>query len=118
MLSGSDLKPLPEGENLLESCNNEYWRSTAGGGGKEAEIIIDLKCPMWLESFLIMNGFGDFGTKQFSLSGSVNLTGPWTDLYRGELTQGVEMTEEVKFMIFTRDYNFLCRILSVVSVLK
>ena len=88
------------------------------GGGKEAEIIIDLKCPMWLESFSIMNGFGDFGTNQFSLSGSLNPTGPWTDLYRGELTQGVEMTEEVKFMIFTRDYNFLCRILSVVSVLK
>ena len=113
MLSGSDLEPLPEGEEILENCNNEYWRAPAGGRGKEAEIIIDLKCPMWLESFSIMNGFGDFGTNQFSLSGSLNPTGPWTDLYRGELTQGVEMTEEVKFVIFTREYTFLCRILSV-----
>ena len=107
MLGGFDFETLPEGENILESYNNEYWRAPAGGRGKEAEIIIDLKCPMWLESFLIMNGFGDFGTKQFSLSGSVNPTGPWTDLYRGELTQGVEMTEEVMFIILTRDYTFL-----------
>jgi hypothetical protein len=43
-----------------------------------------------------MNGFGNFGIKDFSLHGSRSLTGPWTELYRGELPQGEEMTEEVK----------------------
>ena len=87
------------GENVLESCNNEYWRAPLGTTGDEAEIIIDIKCPLRLEKFSIMNGFGEFGTKKFSLFGSRKLNGPWTELYTGEIPQGVEMTDEVRFYI-------------------
>ena len=91
------METIPEGENILESCKNTYWRAPSGKTGKEAEIIIDLKCPIQLETFSIMNGFGDFGTKNFSLLGSENLEGPWSELYKGELPQGFEMTAEVRF---------------------
>ena len=97
MLSSSTLQVIPDGQNILESCNNEYWRAPEGKTGEEADIIIDLKCPKQLETFSIMNGFGDFGTKNFSLLGSENLEGPWSELYKGELPQGFEMTEEVRF---------------------
>ena len=80
-----------------ESCNNDHWRAHKGKTGKDAEIIIDMKCPIMLEKFTIMNGFGDFGIKKFTLFGSTKLEGPWIDMFRGELLQGVEMTEEVRF---------------------
>jgi hypothetical protein len=97
MRNSSNLEVLPGGENMLSTCNNEYWRAPKGKSGEAAEIIVDLKCPIFLETFTIMNAFGDFGTNAFSLFGSRNLTGPWTDLYSGELPQGNEMTDEVLF---------------------
>ena len=87
---------LPEGENILESCNNEFWRAANGKAGEEAEMIVDLKCTTQIESFSIINGFGDFGTKKYTLFGSENLEGPWTEIHSGELPQGLEMTDEVK----------------------
>ena len=81
--------------NILEACNNKYWKSPEGKTGKNAEIVIDLKCLTMLDSFSVVNGFGDFGTKQFSLHGSESIDGPWTDLYEGELIKGIEMNEEV-----------------------
>jgi hypothetical protein len=93
------MEVIPEGINITEeSCNNDFWRAQNGKIGDEAEIIIDLKCPMRLETFSIMNGFGSFGTKEFSIFGSREKTGPWTELFRGELQQGIEMTEEVRFI--------------------
>ena len=94
MLNSSTLEVITAGENITSSCNNDYWRAPPG---EEAEIIIDMKCSKQLETFSIMNGYGDFGTKKFSLFGSREVTGPWTELYRGELPQGLEMTEEVTF---------------------
>ena len=99
VLSSSTLELLPGGENILETCNNDHWRAPAGKSGEEAQIIVDLKCPMRLEAFSIINGFGDFGTEKFAMFGSRNSSGPWTELYRGELPHGVEMTDEVKFII-------------------
>jgi hypothetical protein len=52
-------------------------------------------CSKRLETFSIMNGFGDFGTKEFSLFGSREVDGPWQELYTGKLPKGMEMTEEV-----------------------
>ena len=95
MLNNSNFTVIPSGENILKSCNNEYWRAPAGKTGEEAEIIIDLKCPMLLESFSILNGFADFGIKEFSLFGSRDLSGPWTAVYSGELPQGIELTQWV-----------------------
>ena len=94
VLNSSTLEVIPDGENITSSCNNDYWRATPG---EEAEIIIDMKCSKQLETFSIMNGYGDFGTKKFSLFGSREVSGPWTELYRGELPQGLEMTKEVTF---------------------
>ena len=50
---------------------------------------------------MIMNGFGDFGTKEYSLFGARNLTGPWAKIHSGELNEGKEMTEEVMFYACT-----------------
>ena len=83
------------GRNVLGLCNNEFWRSPKGKTGKEAELIFDLKCLTLLETFSIINGFGGIGTKRFSLYGSTDIEGPWTELHQGELTSGREMTDEV-----------------------
>ena len=91
------MEVIPEGDNILETCKNTYWRASSGKTGKEAEIIVDLKCPIQLETFSIMNGFGGFGIKTFSLFGSRELTGLWAELYRGELPPGLEMKDEVIF---------------------
>ena len=108
------------GEEIFESCNNEYWKAPPGGKEDEAEIVIDLKCPMRLETFSVINGFGDFGTKQFTLFGSRNISGPWTELYRGELPPGTEMTEEVYIflaiiskllLIFSRKFSAARRLM-------
>ena len=73
-----------------------------GKTGEEAEIIIDIKCPLRLETFSIMNGFGNFGTRKFSLFGSRRAEGPWTELFKGDISQGVELTKEVNTF-----HNFL-----------
>ena len=117
-MSSSTLKLLPGGENILESCNNDYWRPAAGKSGEEAEIIIDLKCPMRLEGFSMINGFGDFGTEKFALFGSRNSSGPWTELYRGELLEGVEMTEEVIFIIMIKLVQGIHSIFRIFTAVK
>ena len=89
------MTPATAGENILELCNNNFWRPPVGKTGEEAEIIVDLKCQTILDTFSILNTFGDFGTKKFSLHGSRNGQGPWTELFQGELAEGMEMTEEV-----------------------
>ena len=99
VLSSTTLDVLPESENITTPCNNEYWRATTGKTGEESEIILDLKCPKRLDTFSIMNGFGDFGLKKYSLMGSKSLDDPWTELYSGELPPGLEMTEEVVIYI-------------------
>ena len=95
VLGSNDMTEETAGENILELCNNKYWRPPVGKTRKEAEIIVDLKCQTILDSFSILNRFGDFGTKKFSLHGSRDKQGPWTELFQGELTEGMEMTEEV-----------------------
>ena len=97
VLSSSDLESSTAGKNILEPCNNNHWRAPLGKTGEEAEIVIDIKCPLRLETFSIMNGFGDFGTQKFSLFGSRKAEGPWKELYKGDIPQGEEMTKEVKF---------------------
>ena len=74
----------------MHTCNDELWML-----GGEKEIILDLQCPILLESFAIINGFGDFGVKKISLYGAKELEGPWTQLYEGNLPEGNSMTEEV-----------------------
>jgi hypothetical protein len=112
------MEVIPASENITASCNNEYWRAPTGKTGEDAEIIIDLKCPTRLDSFSIMNGFGDFGIKEYALMGSQRLDGPWTELYVGELPPGLEMTEEVINYSHFLSYLNILRKLSVARVLK
>ena len=95
VVRSSDLRTSTVGENILETCNNKYWQAPLGKTGEDAEIIIDIKCPIRVETFSIMNGFGKFGTRKFSLIGSRKRDGPWTELYQGEIPQGIELTKEV-----------------------
>ena len=119
VLSNSNLEVISSSKNITSRCNNEHWRAPSGKTGDDAAIIVDLKCPVRLETFSIMNGFGDFGVHHFSLLGSKSVEGPWTELYNGELPHGIEMTEEV--IITTQCVNkafLLSRILSAARVLK
>ena len=72
------------------------WEVPKQNNGEERGIIVDLKCETRLSSFTILNGFGNLGIHSFSLLGSRNSLGPWTELYSGKLPRGLEMTEEVK----------------------
>ena len=83
-------------DNILDACNNKFWKSPDGKTGENAELIIDMKCLTLLETFSVVNGFGDFGTKEFSLHGAQSMDGPWTILHEGELGRGLEYTEEVR----------------------
>ena len=118
VLSSRSQDVIPESENITTPCNNYYWRAPLEKTGEEAEIIVDLKCSTRLDSFSIMNGFGDFGIKKYSLTGARTLEGPWTELYRGELRPGVEMTEEVTKYQYPRLLYFFCRISNAVKVLS
>ena len=109
------------GEEIFESCNNGYWKAPQEQKEDEAEIVIDLKCPIRLEAFSVINGFGDFGTKKVALFGSRNISGPWTELYRGELPPGTEMTEEVYIflaiisklhLVFSRKFSAARRLMA------
>ena len=96
ILDSSTLNPLEESDDLSETCNNVMWTPSTKGLEENQSIIFDLKCQTRLESFSIMNGFGDFGIQDYSLQGARNLEGPWTKLYGGELSLGQEMTDEVR----------------------
>ena len=100
----------------METCTNEAWRAPVGETGEAAELIFDLKCPKELETFTIMNAFGDFGTRKFTLYGSKELTGPWNELFKGELNEGTEMTEEVRLVTMVKETQLVCRILSAARV--
>ena len=107
VLDSATLEIIEEAMNITEeSCSNDYWKAPNGKTMEEAEIILDLKCPTRLETFSIMNGFGNFGTKKFSLWGARESGGPWTKLYTGELPQGTEMTEEVTCFFIWNDIQY------------
>ena len=55
---------------------------------EKAEIVIDMKCPIKLKEIQLVNGVGDFSSKDFSVLGSHNSNGPWSKLYTGELQEG------------------------------
>ena len=82
--------------NVLE-CNNKQGNADVG---EDAEIIIDMKCPIKLKESEIVNGIGDFGTNKFSIFGSYNSTGPWSKIYSGKLKESI--TEVCYFVL-----NFL-----------
>ena len=100
ILDSPSLEVITDGDNITSSCTNDYWRAPTG---QKSEIIIDLGCSIRLETFSVLNGFGDFGTKDFSLHGSRDVSGPWTHLFQGQLQQGYEMTDEVNRLMF--DYT-------------
>ena len=82
------------GTNILEPCDNQYWRSPPGKTGEEAELVLDLKCTSILDSFSIINGFESFGIKTVTLFGARDEKGPWNELYQGDVAMGLEITEE------------------------
>ena len=53
--------------------------------GEKVEIVMDMKCPIELKEVEMINGHGDFITKEFYVFGSHDITGPWKILFGGEL---------------------------------
>ena len=82
-------------DSIFDPCNNEHWRAPDGKTGADAEIVVDMKCPTRLEKISIINGYGEFGAKDFQLLGSRNADGPWTEIYKGKLLKGSMMAPEV-----------------------
>ena len=74
--------------NLFDVCNEDAWTAPEGSVGKDAEIVLDMKCPIKLHQIQVTNGAGDFSTKGFTVSGSHSKTGPWSKLYTGEMELG------------------------------
>ena len=96
ILKSSELNNSTSGENILESCNNDMWKAPIGKTGDDAEIIIDIKCPIMLETFTVRNGFSNFGINKATMIGSPNIEGPWIEMFAGDFQHGNEMTEEVR----------------------
>ena len=82
-----------KGATILDECQNEGWNAPEGATGDDAEMVIDMGCPIKLQDISLINGIGDFRTKQFSVFASINTVGPWKILYSGELG---EVINEVK----------------------
>ena len=82
------------GENVLNDCNEnattKYWKAPAGKSGSEAELVLDIGCLIRLERISLRNGFGDFGTNQYSIWGARSETAPWISLHNGTLPIGGE----------------------------
>ena len=66
------------------------WNAAEGSIEEDAELVIDMKCPIKLQEIQIINGDGDFSTKSFTVFGSVDSRGPWTWLYSGGIEEGSE----------------------------
>ena len=78
--------------NILEECSEDVWNAAEGATGEDAEIIVDMKCPIKLQEIQAINGIGEFSSKGFSVMGSASNTGPWKRIHLGELE---EVKEEV-----------------------
>ena len=86
-----------ETPSILEKCDNAQWNAEEGAVKENAMIVIDVKCPIKMKKIEIINGAKEFSTKDFSVFGSHNSTGPWSWLYTGEI---VEHSTEVKSLSF------------------
>ena len=76
--------------NILEECSGDVWNAAEGATGKDASIVVDMKCPMKLQEVQFVNEVGDFGSRQFSVFGSSSSTGPWKSIYSGAAKEGRE----------------------------
>ena len=74
-----------KGPTILDECQNDGWNAPEGATGDDAEMVIDMGCPIKLQDISLINGVGKFSTKQFSVFASINSLGPWKILYSGDL---------------------------------
>ena len=80
--------------NIFDECSGEVWEAPSGAVNEEAAIIIDMQCAIKLQQIQIINGAGDFKTKEFSVFGSHESSGPWIKVFTGELyVDNVEVVE-------------------------
>ena len=87
-----------EGDHIFDECSDKVWNAPEGAVGEDAEIVIDMKCPIKLLQIQLKNGVGDFSTRDFSVFGSHSSSGPWSKVYTGELKEGA--TEVLQSIVF------------------
>ena len=80
------------------------WEGTKENDREDAELIMDMKCPIELQEIQLINGFGAFQIKEFDVYGSHNSSGPWNMLLEGTLDPD---SVEVKYLIFILSSYFL-----------
>jgi len=74
------------GEFREESSN--YWLTPDGATGDDAQLFMVFQCPRTIKGFLVKNTRNlnkDRGTKDFTISISDSIDGPWTDILTGTL---------------------------------
>ena len=86
--------------NILGKCSIGQWNAPEGALDDDAEIVIDMKCPIKMKELELINGGGDFSTNRFSLFGSHNSTGPWSWLFTGEIDEGRDEVRSFSFSSF------------------
>ena len=78
---------ISDPSSILRDCNKEVWRASEGVSGVDAEIIVDMKCPIELQEVQLINGVGEFLVKNFVVYGSNNSSDLWNMLFEEELDQ-------------------------------
>ena len=78
-------KGIPD---ILNASAENMWKAAVGSKGIDAELVVDMKCPMKLLNIEMINGEGDFGIREFSVHGSKELDGPWKILHQSKLDEG------------------------------
>jgi len=73
---------------IIEKWQSNYWLTPDGATGDAAQLFMVFQCPRTIKGFLVKNTRNlnkDRGTKDFTISISDSIDGPWTDILTGTL---------------------------------
>lgn len=75
---------------------SNYWIVNNGKTGDEAKFDVVFSCLRNIKGFLVKNTnnnkFNDRGTKDFTISMSTSITGPWTKILTGRLPDAFDVS--------------------------
>ena len=78
-----------EASDIFEESNKNGWKAPEGATGEDAKLVIDMGCPIKLQSIQLSNGADESSTKDLSVFASHTASGPWDKLSSGFLEKGM-----------------------------
>ena len=69
-----------DASEIFEECSEGGWKAKEGSTGDEANVVIDMGCPIKVQNIQLTNGAEYFRTNQFSFLSSLGVNGPWNKL--------------------------------------